>query len=92
MSETHIYSNGAKFWEKLESDTHGKGPMTISKPGKVLSKVDSKVTAYKGEQKSYISGVGKMLHMTGWIRPDILNSVCECSMMMIVQWNQILNQ
>ena len=35
------------FQDKLKLDTHGKNPMTPSKTGKVLSKGDNKVEAYK---------------------------------------------
>ena len=59
----------------MELDTHVKYPMTPDKPGKVLIKGQNKITVFKEEQKIYISGVGKMLHMMHWSRPDILNAI-----------------
>ena len=63
--------------------THGKNPMTPDKTGKVLSKGENKVSVSKEEQKTYISGIGKMLHMMKWSIPDILNSIRKCLMIMI---------
>ena len=70
------------FQDEFELNAHGKYPMTPSEPGKLLSKGENKVTVSKEEQKTYISGVGKMLHMIHWSRPDILNPICERLMMM----------
>ena len=70
------------FQDEFELNAHGKYPMTPSEPGKLLSKGENKVTVSKEEQKTYISGVGKILRMMRWSRPDILNSVRECSMVM----------
>ena len=41
----------------------------------------SQIVFYK-DQKTYRSGVGKLLHMMRWSRPEILNSVRELSRFM----------
>ena len=71
------------FQDELKLYTHGKVPMTQAETRKVLSKGDNKVSLSKEDQNTYILGVGKMLHMMRWSRPDILNTVCEHSMIII---------
>ena len=56
--------------------------MTPDKTGHVLSNGENKVAVSKEEKKTYISGIGKMLHMMQWSIPDILNYVRKCVMMM----------
>ena len=63
---------------KFELYAHRKYPMTPVKPGKLIIKVENKVTVSNEEQNTYRSGVGKMLHMMRWLRPDIINVVNEC--------------
>ena len=36
----------------------------------------------KKDQTKYRSGVGKLLHMMKWSRPEIMNSICELSRFM----------
>ena len=66
------------FQGKFELYAHGRYPMTPVKPGKLIIKVENKVTVSKEEQNIYRSGVGKMLHMMRWLIPDIINVVHEC--------------
>src|SRR5687767_2152082 len=40
------------------------------------------MTGTQGEQKKYRSGVGKLLHMMRWTRPDIMSTVRETSKFM----------
>ena len=70
------------FRDEFELDDHGKVPKTPAEPGSVLSKGENKNTVSKERHTFFRKGVGKMLHMMRWTRPDILNSTRECSMMM----------
>ena len=64
---------------KDEFDLPGKPPVTLAEAGQVLVKVDSKNAISVQEQSKYRSGVGKLLHMMRWSRPEIQNSVRELS-------------
>ena len=44
-------------------------------PGKVLTQGDPDLTTY--QQFTYRSGTGKLIHLSKWSRPDILNAVRE---------------
>jgi hypothetical protein len=51
-------------------------------PGSVLQKVDPKDWLSDELQSKYRSGIGKLLHMMKWTRPEILNAVQELSQFM----------
>jgi hypothetical protein len=55
---------------------------TPASPGSTLQLVEDGETIGKEEQSKYRSGVGKLLHMMRWSRPDILNAVRETSRFM----------
>ena len=57
-------------------------PRTPSAPGEVLQKAEPENQLDAEQQQIYRSGVGKLLHMMKWSRPDILNSVRELSRFM----------
>ena len=70
-------------WEKPELE---RGETRAGNGIKFLERIqigNNKVTLSKEYKSTYRLGVGKMLHMMRWSRPDILNSVPGCSMMMI---------
>ena len=52
---------------------------TPATPGQVLSKVQPGNAVSSTKQRKFRSGVGKLLHMMRWSRPDIWNAVRECS-------------
>jgi hypothetical protein len=60
----------------------GEVPRTPATPGSVLQKVDPKDWLPDELQSKYRSGVGKLLHMMKWTRPEILNAVRELSRFM----------
>jgi len=65
-----------------EFDTDPKAhPSTPAEPGQVL--VKSSQVLNTEQQKTYRSGVGKLLHIMRWSRPDILNAVRELSKFMM---------
>ena len=55
---------------------------TPAAPGEVLRKDDGTPNLDSTKQSLYRSGVGKLLHLMKWTRPDILNSVRELSKFM----------
>ena len=57
----------------------GSPPNTPAEPGQVLMPGDAESTLNAAEQTEYRKGVGKLLHMMRWSRPDIMNSVRELS-------------
>ena len=57
-------------------------PRTPSVPGSTLHKGNDEATLNGATLRTYRSGVGKLLHMTRWTRPDIMNSVRELSRFM----------
>jgi hypothetical protein len=61
----------------------GETPRTPATPGGVLQKCDPKDAISEKEQSIYRSGVGKLLHMMKWTRPEILNAVRELSRFMM---------
>ncbi|KAL7573927.1 hypothetical protein ACA910_001939 [Epithemia clementina (nom. ined.)] len=65
---------------QLPTDTHN----TPSPPGEVLEPSAPEEQLNHDEQKIFRSGVGKLLHLMKWSRPDILNSVRELSRFMKV--------
>ena len=54
-------------------------PRTPAAPGTMLSKTNSKGEISPEAQKIYRMGVGKLLHMMRWTRPEIMNAVREHS-------------
>jgi hypothetical protein len=57
-------------------------PKTPATPGEVLQKEEPENHLSAEQQQTYRSGVGKLLHMMKWTRPDILNAVRELSRFM----------
>ena len=53
-------------------------------PGKVLSKADEDQALDKQSQSKFRPGVGKLLHMMRWSRPEIWNAVREVSRRMTI--------
>ena len=53
-------------------------------PGQVLLRCDERHRMNERLVKQYQSGVGKLLHMMRWSRPDILNAVRELSKHMMI--------
>jgi hypothetical protein len=60
----------------------GESPRTPAIPGEVLQKGEEENQVSEKEQSKYRSGVGKLLHMMKWTRPEILNAVRELSRFM----------
>ena len=59
-----------------EFEVSGKKKMTPAEAGQVLVKnTDPKNVVSKERRHYYRSGVGKLLHLTRWSRPEIQNSV-----------------
>ena len=58
-------------------------PRTPATPGRVLQKGRPEECMKEKDQSIYRSGVGKLLHMMKWTRPDILNAVRELSRFMM---------
>ena len=59
-----------------------KPPKTPAEPGTVLVNGKSEESLATEKQSKYRSGVGKLLHLMRWSRPETLNSVRECSRFM----------
>ncbi|KAL7566370.1 hypothetical protein ACA910_011113 [Epithemia clementina (nom. ined.)] len=68
-----IRSFNDKF--QLPKDTHN----TPSPPGEVLEPSTPEEQLNHDKQKTFRSGVGNLLHLMKWSRPDNLNSVHELS-------------
>ncbi len=60
----------------------GDAPKTPAIPGDVLRKGEQADLLNDRDQRTYRSGVGKLLHLMKWTRPDILNAVRELSRFM----------
>jgi hypothetical protein len=60
----------------------GDVPKTPATPGEVLQRGETRDCVDSEKQSKYRSGVGKLLHMMKWTRPEILNSVRELSRFM----------
>ena len=56
-----------------------KTPVTPTDPGTVLVKAEDKDKVGQKRQTYYRSGVGKLLHMARWSRPDVQNAVRDVS-------------
>jgi hypothetical protein len=70
------------FQDEFELDEHRRNPRTPAEAGDVLEKGPDEKLMPKTEQKKYRSGVGKLLHMMRWTRPEIHNRVRELSRFM----------
>ena len=57
-------------------------PRTPAPEGQVLRKAEEKDCLKGGEHTNYRKGVGKMLHLMKWSRPEVMNSVRELSRFM----------
>jgi hypothetical protein len=67
------------YKDEFDTQDNDSPPRT---PGEVLQKGDPKDEVSDEEQFKYRSGVGKLLHMMKWTRPEILNAVRELSRVM----------
>jgi hypothetical protein len=67
------------YADEFNLDEHRRAPRTPAEAGDVLSKGEPKEQIKAKEQKKFRSGVGKLLHMMRWTRPEILNRVRELS-------------
>ena len=68
------------FQDEFDLEENKRAPRTPAEAGDVLSKGENLLS--KGEQTEYRSGVGKLLHMMRWTRPEIYNRVRELSRFM----------
>ena len=57
----------------------GRKPKTPAESGQVLQHGEPENDMDQEKQGTYSKGVGKLLHMMRWSRPEILNSVSELS-------------
>ena len=67
------------FIDEFDLPETKKQPNTPAAPGEFLVKGDETTNLDEELQAKYRSGVGKLLHMMRWSRPDILNAVRELS-------------
>lgn len=65
-----------------EYDIPGKTPKVPAQPGLLLTRLAEGQTVMKDKMTDYRSGVGKMLYLVKLTRPDLGNSVRECSKFM----------
>ena len=54
-------------------------PTTPAENGQILVPREQKNGVKEVEQSKFQTGVGKLLHMMRWSRPELLNSICELS-------------
>eukprot|EP00957_Ditylum_brightwellii_P111793 8527030-Ditylum_brightwellii.AAC.1 len=66
------------YTDEFQLDEHSLTLSTPAELGSVLSKGEETLLG-KVEHKRYRTGVGKLLHMVRWSRPEIQNAVRECS-------------
>eukprot|EP00957_Ditylum_brightwellii_P128242 9780668-Ditylum_brightwellii.AAC.1 len=69
------------YEDEFELDEHGLNPHTPADTGSMLERIEGEPTLGKEEHGKYRMGVGKLLHMSRWIRPEIQNAVRKCSKM-----------
>ena len=77
-------NNSIKFTQPVmlqsfddEFETSGKRPSTPAEAGTVLSKCSEGAKVESTRHTYYRKGVGKLLHMTRWSRPEVQNAVRE---------------
>eukprot|EP00957_Ditylum_brightwellii_P163568 12453810-Ditylum_brightwellii.AAC.1 len=68
------------YADEFKMGIHGKIPKMPAEAGIVLKKEDGDRLSIKQHRK-YRIGVGKLLYMACWSRPEMQNSVKECSKM-----------
>jgi hypothetical protein len=66
------------FQDEFDMTQLGK-PMTPAIPGSALTKTNTEGEAPHHIQSNYRKGVGKLLHLTRWTSPEIMNAVHELS-------------
>jgi len=71
------------FVDKFELGKWERNPTTPADPNTTLIKGEDCNLISKDKQKMYCSGVGKLLHMMRWTRPNLLNAVRETSRFML---------
>jgi hypothetical protein len=71
-----------------EFEAKPQGHKTPAVPGTTLQQTTEETTLDEKKHSKYRSGVGKLLHVMRWSRPDILNSVREVSQFMGTGANQ----
>lgn len=65
--------------DEFEIDHKGQVPKTPAPPGQVLPLVDTETIISPEEQTKFRSGVGKLIHLMKWSRPEIGYAVRELS-------------
>ncbi len=70
------------FVDEFGITKDGDTPKTPATPGEVLQKGEPENQLSDKDQRIYRSGVGKLLHLMKWTRPDMLNAVRELSRFM----------
>jgi hypothetical protein len=65
------------FRDEFELPEGNDNPVTPAVAGEVLQPCDPEHQLADKEQVTYRQGVGKLLHLMRWSRPDVLNSVRE---------------
>ena len=68
-----------KFQDEFDLETHRGNPQTPAEPHSVLNEGDQGLPLTAVQQTDYRKGVGILLHMMRWSRPEILNAVRELS-------------
>ena len=69
------------FKDEFDLPTTGREPMTPATPGEVLQKTEEGSELDEQPHSIYRQGVGKLLHMGRWSRPEIGNAVRELTRM-----------
>eukprot|EP00957_Ditylum_brightwellii_P053338 4043231-Ditylum_brightwellii.AAC.1 len=69
------------YEDEFELNQHGLKPQTSAETGSVLEREDSDEVLSKREHSKYWTGIGKLMHMFRWMRPETQNAVWECSKM-----------
>ena len=67
------------FSDEYETQECINDPVTPMEPGRILVSGNECDLVSKARQTYYRSGVGKLLHVMRWSRPEIQNSVHELS-------------
>eukprot|EP00957_Ditylum_brightwellii_P129533 9880112-Ditylum_brightwellii.AAC.1 len=71
-----------RYSNEFKLDEHGHTPTTPTELGTLLSKGEG-IQLDKAEHSRYHTGVGKLLHMMRWMRPEIQSAVRELSLIHI---------
>jgi hypothetical protein len=70
--------------DEFDLTAEKQNPITPAEPGQILIPCEEKDGLKDELQSQYRKGVGKMLHMMRWSRPEVLNAVRELSRFMKV--------